>query len=277
MNQADLKKEIDPAVDAFMGLGFPRYESLVLAILTAIGTATVKEIHSYTDVPLPKVYQTLDSLTRKSLIKQHTKTRPVQYTAYSPKIIMRRIQEENRTSEQKLNDELVRISDLSEPSFTGEIAPFSGKDAFLRVCRGVILNAEKQLSVSMSTETLNLFSEELAIAKEKGVVLKSQIFEKFDQLNKSLKPDNYKKLGFEHHIIEIGIKTAPSLKFLNILKKLLGIIDYLGIIISDNNESVIILPLFPHETYFGIWVSSKAIVQKQQEGYDELAKIASKV
>ena len=277
MNHSNLKKEIDPTVNAFMEIGFPRYESLVLAILTAIGTATVKDIHSYTDVPLPKVYQTLDSLTRKNLIKQHTKTRPVQYTAYSPNIIMRRIQEENRTAENKLNDELVRISELSEPSFTGEISPFSGKDAFLRIGRGVILNTKKQLSASMSAETLKLFAEELTIAKEKGVKLKSQIFDKFDQLNKNLKPDNYKKLGFEHHIIEIGSKVTPSLKFLNILKKLLGIIDYLGIIISDENESVIILPLFPHETYFGIWISSETIVQKQLEAYDELTKIANEV
>ena len=57
----------------------------------------------------------------------------------------------------------------------------------------------------------------------------------------------------------------------------LGIIDYLGIIISDENESVIILPLFPHETYFGIWISSETIVQKQLEAYDELTKIANEV
>lgn len=276
MIESDLKKKIEPTVDAFLRIGFPRYESLVLAILTAIGTATVKEIHNYTEVPLPKVYQTLNNLTRKNLIKQHSKTRPVKYTVFSPDIIIRQIQEENRLFEENLKTELTRISELNVPKFEGEISPFSGIEAFKRIGKGVILNSKQQLSVAMSAETLSLFTEEFSIIKEKGVKLRSYIFAQIDRLSNSVNPSKYKELGFDHHLIELPLSTKPSLKIFNIVKKFVGIIDYIGIIISDAKEAVIILPLFPHETYFGIWICSDQIVVKQLQAYDELFKISKK-
>ena len=121
MSLEDIKKRIEPTVEAFINVGFPKYESQVLAILTAIGTSTVKDIHSHTDVPLPKVYQTLESLLRRNLIKHHSKTRPVQYTAFSPDIIIRRIQEENRELEDNLKAGLDSLADLTTPTFVGDI------------------------------------------------------------------------------------------------------------------------------------------------------------
>ena len=46
--------------------------------------------------------------------------------------------------------------------------------------------------------------------------------------------------------------------------------------ISDNGEAVVLLPLFPHETYFGIWIHSKQIIERQLVAYNELFKIAKK-
>ena len=103
------------------------------------------------------------------------------------------------------------------------------------------------------------------------------IFSQFDKINKDLAPENFKKLGFEHYEVDLPLKFSPNLKFFSIIKKLVSIVEYLGIIISDNNETLILLPLFPHESYFGIWVSSPEIVEKQIHAYNEVFKIAHKV
>jgi len=270
------KEKIEPAVESFKKLGFPKYESLILATLTALGTSTVKDIHQQSDVPLPKVYQTLDILTRKKLIKQHSKTRPVEYTAYSPEIISRQIQEENRNLETTLRSELKQLGEFSAPSYVGDISPFNSIEAFKRIARGVILNAEKTLSVAMSSNTMKLLAEEFKEAQSKGIKLQSMIFKDLKQLESTFDSKNYKDLGFEHYELELPIKFKPSLDFLKLAKNFVNIIDYLGIIISDEEESCILLPIFPHETYFGIWVYSNEIVKKQKFAFNELHKLSKK-
>lgn len=276
MNSEDLKKEIEPAVQSFMDLGFPKYESQVLAILSAIGTSTVKEIHKFTDVPLPKVYQTIEGLTRKNFIKQHSRTRPVQFTTYSPDIIIRRIQETNREMEEKLREGLNQLSELTAPSFIGEISPFTGLNALKRIVKGLLLNVQNELSVAMSAKTLSLFEDELSTLKERGAYLKSLTFTQISRITSSMKTEQYQELGFEHFLVDIPISMKPNIKFFNIVKQIGSVIDFLGIIISDNGEAVVLLPLFPHETYFGIWIHSKQIIERQLVGYNELFKIAKK-
>lgn len=276
MVKSELSNKMESAVDAFLGLGFTRYESSVLSILAAIGTSTVKEIHEYTDVPLPKVYQTLDVLLRKNFIKQHSKTRPVQYTAYSVDMIVRKIQDENREAETQLKKELQKLSELSEPSFVGDISPFTGREAFKRITKGIINNSSGELSVAMSFNTLKLFEKEFKEAKKRGVKLRSMMFAIVSNLRSDLAPSFYKELGFNHFLIDSPIKPNSSFKFFSIVKKLVDILDYLGIIISDMGETVVILPLFPHETFFGIWICSQEIINRQLQAYNELQKIASK-
>jgi hypothetical protein len=91
-----------------------------------------------------------------------------------------------------------------------------------------------------------------------------------------MNPDNYKKMGFDHSIINVSISMKPSLKFFKIVKNIGEIIDYLEIIISDTGEAVVLLPLFPKENYFGIWIYSEQIINRQLQTYNELFKIAQK-
>ncbi|MBN1329084.1 MAG: hypothetical protein JXA54_06385 [Candidatus Heimdallarchaeota archaeon] len=276
MNSINLKEGIEPTVQTFMELGFPKYDSQVLAILSAIGTATIKDIHKYTDVPLSKVYQTIENLLRKELVVQHSKTRPVQYTAYSPEIIVRKIQESNRTMEEKLQSSLTQLSNLKAPSFSGDIYPFSSLDDFLRIGRSLLLNVKDVLSVAMGATTLKLFETEIVQLKERSVSIRALSFKQFALISPSMKPQLFKDLGIDHYTVDVPLNLNPSLKFFTIIKKLSSILDYLGIIISDSGESIIILPLFPHETYFGIWISSEQIVTRQLAAYNELFKIATK-
>ncbi|NHJ88064.1 MAG: hypothetical protein FK734_21545 [Asgard group archaeon] len=191
MSNDSLKTEIEATTEVFSEFGFTRYDSLVLSILTAIGTATVKEIHQFTDVPLPKVYQTLENLVRKGFVKQHSKTRPVEFTAYAPKIIMRKIEEENRKKELKLKSSLDRLAEHTQPSFTGDIVPFSGLENFLRIGEGLISNATKHISFAGSAVTLGHFADELRDAKDRGVKLRSMIISQLSKLKPELNPNNY--------------------------------------------------------------------------------------
>jgi hypothetical protein len=129
----------------------------------------------------------------------------------------------------------------------------------------------------MSPNTIQLFEEEFLIAKDKGVKLTSMIFKDLKQLKPIFKPENFTKFGFDHYELELPVKFKPHMDFLKLAKNFVEIIDYLGIMIADSKESCILLPIFPHETHFGIWVYSKEIVSKQKFAYDELHKLAKKV
>jgi hypothetical protein len=128
----------------------------------------------------------------------------------------------------------------------------------------------------MSTNTLSLFEEELSTIKERGVHLRSLTFTQLSRVASKMKPEHFQKLGFEHFSVDIPISMKPDLKFFKIVKQIGSLIDFLGVIISDNGEAVVLLPLFPHETYFGIWIHSKQIIERQLVAYNELFKIAKK-
>ena len=269
MTNGNKRKQMDKAVEAFMQLGFPRYESLILAVLSAAGTSTVKEIHQQTDIPLPKVYQTLEILSRKNFIKHHTKTRPIMYTTYSPDILIRKIQDENRSAENNLQTELSKLRISSPPSFAGDIAPYSDIEEMLRIGKAIIQNEHKQLSVAMSTNTLSLFKEELEEAKTRNVNLRSLSISQIQKATSAMDPAVYRELGFnQQQIVDLPIKMKLDVGFLKILKNVGDIVDYLGIMISDHGESLIILPLFPDERYFGIWIYNSEIVSRQLAVYD---------
>lgn len=276
MTNGNVQKQIEPAVDAFIKLGFPRYESLILAMLSITGTSTVKEIHQQTDIPLPKVYQTLNSLSRKEFIKHHSKSRPAKYTIYSPDILIRTIQQENRNAEEILRAELVNLKESSLPTYAGDISPFVDMEDLLRIGKGIINNETNRLSVAMSTRTLMLFKDDLEEAKKRGVKLRSFTISQIQRVTSSMKPADYRELGFDHFVLDIPTKVKPSLNFINLLKKVGDAIDYLGILISDHGESLIILPLFPNDRYFGMWIYNKDIINRQLYYYNDLFKLAKK-
>ncbi|MHA1555642.1 MAG: TrmB family transcriptional regulator [Candidatus Heimdallarchaeota archaeon] len=276
MTSGNIQKQIEPAVDAFVKLGFPRYESLILAMLSVTGTSTVKEIHQQTDIPLPKVYQTLDSLSRKKFIKHHSKSRPAKYTVYSPDILISTIQQENRSAEETLRAQLVDLKESSTPTFAGDISPFVDMDDLLRIGRGIIKNENSRISAAMSTKTLALFNDELEAAKNRGVKLRSLTISQIQRVTSSMDPADYIELGFEHFVLDVPTKVKPSLDFIKLLKKLGDAIDYLGILISDHGETLIILPLFPNDRYFGIWIYNKGIINRQLYYYNDLFKLAKK-
>ena len=269
MTSGQTKNQFEAAVEAFIQIGFPRYESLILAILSAEGTSTVKEIHQKTDIPLPKVYQTLDSLSRKDFIKHHSKTRPVKYTVYSPGILLGKIEEENRVAEESLKSKLTNLKKDSPPTFAGDIFPFTDKNELLRIGRSLIQNETNRLSVIMSTNTLTLFEDELLKAKERGVQLRSLTISQIQKATSSMKTEDYEALGFDSlYSFDLPIKLKPSLEFLRIIKNIGEFIDYLGMIIADHGETVVLLPLFPNDRYFGIWIYNNEIINRQLEIYN---------
>ncbi|MHA1225084.1 MAG: TrmB family transcriptional regulator [Candidatus Heimdallarchaeaceae archaeon] len=50
-------------------LGLTQYEIKTLKTLLALSTATAEEIHKQTDIPTPRIYDTVDALEKKGLVK----------------------------------------------------------------------------------------------------------------------------------------------------------------------------------------------------------------
>ena len=168
-----------------------------------------------------------------------------------------------------LKTQLVNLKKDSPPSFAGDIFPFTDKNELLRIGRSLIQNETTRLSVAMSTNTLSFFKEELKEAKEKGVQLRSLTISQIQKATSKMNPEEYKALGFNlFYSFDLPIKIKPSLEFLRIIKNIGDFIDYLGIIIADHGETIVLLPLFPNDKYFGIWIYNEEIIHRQLEIYD---------
>lgn len=56
-------------IDKLQKLGFTENEAKIYLGLLSLGEATAREIHEFTHVPRPKIYSTLDKMSKKKYIE----------------------------------------------------------------------------------------------------------------------------------------------------------------------------------------------------------------
>ncbi|MDD5417099.1 MAG: helix-turn-helix domain-containing protein [Candidatus Aenigmarchaeota archaeon] len=88
----------------FKHLGLTQYEAKALITLFGYGKCTAEKITTIAGVPLPRVYDTMDSLAKRGFISV-SKTRPEVFKAVDPKRLYEILAEEERKkTEDRMND-----------------------------------------------------------------------------------------------------------------------------------------------------------------------------
>jgi sugar-specific transcriptional regulator TrmB len=162
MTDADLRSSLERLGERF---DFGEYE--VEAYLTVLehGRMTASEIAERTDIPHPRVYDTVRSLADNGLVELH-ESRPMQVLPIDPEEAFSEIQD----SLDDLIDQLER--QYTAPARDSEaITLIKSRSTILRYLSDVIESAEYELMISLSADLVSRFEEELAERREAGVTV----------------------------------------------------------------------------------------------------------
>ncbi|AHF99473.1 ArsR family transcriptional regulator [Halostagnicola larsenii XH-48] len=160
MSQDELRSTVERVGDRF-NLG--EYE--IDAYLTVLeqGQLTASEIADRTDIPQPRVYDTVRSLSDRGLVELR-ESRPMKVVAIDPEEAFENVQ----SSLEQMIDELG--SRYTAPARDTEaVSLVKSRSTILRYLEEVIDAAEYELALSLTPDLLTRFEEELKVAVAAGV------------------------------------------------------------------------------------------------------------
>ncbi|KDE57472.1 ArsR family transcriptional regulator [Halostagnicola sp. A56] len=160
MSQDELRSTVERVGDRF-NLG--EYE--IDAYLTVLeqGQLTASEIADRTDIPQPRVYDTVRSLSDRGLVELR-ESRPMKVVAIDPEEAFENVQ----SSLEQMIDELE--SRYTAPARDTEaVSLVKSRSTILRYLEEVIDAAEYELALSLTPDLLTRFEDELRAAVEAGV------------------------------------------------------------------------------------------------------------
>ena len=144
---------------------FGEYEAKAYVTILEHGSLTAPEVAEKTDIPQPRVYDTVRSLADNGLIELH-ESRPMRVVAVDPETAF--------TDVRSTLDDLV--SDLSErfraPARDAEAVSFvTSRQTIRRYLEEVISTAEYELIIALTPSLLSRYEEELIKRREAGVTI----------------------------------------------------------------------------------------------------------
>ncbi len=156
----DLRQTLDTVGERF-NLG--EYEiDAYLAVLES-GQLTASEIADRTDIPQPRVYDTVRSLADRGLVELR-ESRPMQIVAIDPEDAFGKVQ----TSFTEMVDELAARY-TAPPRETEAVSLVKSRSTIIRHLNECIQNAEYELAISLTPELLGQFADDLAARINDGV------------------------------------------------------------------------------------------------------------
>jgi len=118
-------------------LGLSSYEAGVYRTLLSLGAAPAREISDASDVPRGRIYDVLNTLDSRGLVRTHDSREPTRYAAVDPEVAVDRLLDERRRelSEQRQHYESVaqKVSEQLSPAIPTEsrfwTAPLGSEEA----------------------------------------------------------------------------------------------------------------------------------------------------
>ncbi|OYR56416.1 HTH-type sugar sensing transcriptional regulator TrmB [Halorubrum halodurans] len=156
----DLRATLDHVGDRF-NLG--EYEIDAYLAVLEHGELTASDIADRTDIPQPRVYDTVRSLADRGLVELR-ESRPMKIVAVDPEDAF----DELRSSFTEMVDEL-EARYTAPTRETEAVSLVKSRSTILRYLEEVITGAEYELAVSLTPDLLRRFREELARKVDDGV------------------------------------------------------------------------------------------------------------
>ena len=156
-------------------LGLTQYEVKTLITLVALSSSTAEEIHKQTDIPTPRIYDTIDSLEKKGLVRTIS-GRPKRFEVITLKNGLDNLL---RFKEQEYHDELDKMaivsqeimSLLSDPEYQSKL----------------IIKPDELLEAYSSLEEMQLKTKDIIRKGEKEISIFTNVFYWYNDVKKEIK------------------------------------------------------------------------------------------
>ena len=155
-------------------LGLTQYEVKTLITLIALSSSTAEEIHNQTDIPTPRIYDTIDSLEKKGLVRTIL-GRPMRFEAFNLK---KGLDNLFRFIEQEYHDQLEKIESVSREI----IALMNDPEYQSRL----IIKPDELLEAYSSLEEMQLKTKDIIKKAVREVNIFTNVFYWFDQVKQEL-------------------------------------------------------------------------------------------
>ncbi|MFC5969817.1 HTH-type sugar sensing transcriptional regulator TrmB [Halomarina salina] len=162
MSSTDLRRTLEWMGDRF---DFGEYEIEAYLAVLDHGDLTASEIADHTDIPQPRVYDTVRKLSDRGMVEVR-ESRPMRVVALDPEEVFPSVQE-------SLDD---LVTDLSArytapTRETEAVSLVKSRPSILRYLESVLEIAEYELACSLTPGLLERFESELADARSRGVAI----------------------------------------------------------------------------------------------------------
>jgi len=146
-------------------LDFGEYEAKAYLTILEHGELTAAEIAEYTDIPQPRVYDTVRSLSDSGLVELR-ESRPMKVLAIDPQEAFADYRDSLSSLVTGLNER------YTQPAREAEgVSLVKSRPTMLRYLEDVIESAEYELMVSLTPDLLERYHETLADVQSKGVAV----------------------------------------------------------------------------------------------------------
>jgi len=156
-------------------LGLTQYEVKTLITLVALSSATAEEIHQQTDIPTPRIYDTIDSLEKKGLVRTIS-GRPMRFEAFNLK---KGLDNLFRFTEEEYHDKLDKMAIVSREIITLMNDP--------EYQSRLIIKPDELLEAYSSLEEMQLKTKDIIGKATKEVSIFTNVFYWYDQVKQELK------------------------------------------------------------------------------------------
>jgi len=160
MSSTDLRRTLERMGDRF---DFGEYEiEAYLAVLNH-GDLTASEIADHTDIPQPRVYDTVRKLSDRGMVEVR-ESRPMRVVALDPEDVFPPVQQ---SLDELVTDLAARFTAPARE--TEAVSLVKSRPSILRYLESVLESAEFELACSLTPELLDRFEAELRSAVDRGV------------------------------------------------------------------------------------------------------------
>jgi len=158
---------------ALQDLGLRKSEARVYVALVARGASSASDIARDAKIPHPRVYDIMESLAAKGLVKIQTGRRP-RYTATEPEVGFERLLNRFRDKGEFLTNHLSKIYDTRME--TPSIWMLKGRNNIIDEISQISYQAENELLLAIPVDLLGVLRKSLRAAKRKGVTTSLVIY-----------------------------------------------------------------------------------------------------
>jgi len=158
-------------------IGFTEYEAKVYLTLLHENPATGYGLSKKSGVPRSMVYETLGRLSARGAALESVEGRVTFYTPLPPDLLMDRYEDEQRRMTENLREGLQKLYEATDED---KVWSITGLQPTLAYASRMIAEAQQEVYLVLADDDLEVLSEDIAAAYNKGVSISTLLTGKAD-------------------------------------------------------------------------------------------------